>query len=260
MQRDFLSRGELQAILRSVIVDAVIVLTVRGGEDAVVSDIRFAAPGAHWAGAFSSLRVDAVRSEALRRAEHMAHYHLTRTTQVRLADLGRPSAVLSSRQWAIASAVDGATSVQDLAWQCGMALYDAIECVGHLVRAGLCVQCGSRPAGAGRRHAPEHRQEVSDLVLPPPLLEPGPVVAPAVLPPAPVMAPTSIMASAPAMAAPPDLAALPQRRPGSLMLPPQPVMSASAAMADAGLPDVSEYAPAAPDLLRRVLDGLRKIS
>jgi hypothetical protein len=183
VQRNYLSRGELQAILRSVIVDAAIVLTVRGGEDAFISDIRFAAPGAHWAGAFSSLRVDAVRAEARRRAEHMTRYHLTRTTQVRLADLGRPSAVLSRRQWAIASAVDGSASVQDLAWGCGMALYDAIECVGHLVRAGLCVPCGSRL-----------------------------------------------------------------------------VMSVPVAMVDARLPDVSEYASPAPELLRRVLDGLRKIS
>ncbi len=37
-------------------------------------------------------------------------------------------------------------------------------------------------------------------------------------------------------------------------------MGGSLAMADVRLPDVSEYAPAAPDLLRRVLDGLRKIS
>ncbi len=187
-------------------------LTVRGGEDAVVSDIRFAAPGAHWAGAFSSHRVDAVRSEALRRAEHMARYHLTRTTQVRLADLGRPSAVLSRRQWAIASVVDGATSVQDLAWQCGMALYDAIECVGHLVRAGLCVQCGSRPAAPSRPHEPRHRQEVTGVVLPPPALEPGPIMAPAPLPPTPVVAlapalapapelpPAAVMAPAPSLA------------------------------------------------------------
>jgi hypothetical protein len=248
------------------------VLTVRGGEDAVVSDIRFAAPGAHWAGAFASLRVDAVRSEALRRAERMARYHLTRTTQVRLADLGRPSAVLSRRQWAIASVVDGATSVQDLAWQCGMALYDAIECVGHLVRAGLCVQCGSRPTAPSGPHEPRQRQEVTGLVLPPPALEAGPITSPAALPPAPVMAPAPalapvpalppapVMAPAPSLAGRPDPTTLPHRRPGPLMLPPQPVMGASLAIADVRLPDVSEYAPAAPDLLRRVLDGLRKIS
>src|SRR6202012_1637813 len=159
VQRNYLSRGELQAILRSVIVDAAIVLTVRGGDDAFVSDIRFAAPGAPWAGAVANLRVGPVPSEALQRAEHMARYHLNRTTEVRLADLARPSAVLSRRQWGIASAEDGIASVQDLAWQCGMALYDTIECVGHLVRAGLCVPCGTRPGAMVRPRQPEFHPE-----------------------------------------------------------------------------------------------------
>ncbi len=52
VQRNYLSRSDLQAILRSVVVDAVLVLMVPTDEDAFVSDIRFAAPSAHWAGAF----------------------------------------------------------------------------------------------------------------------------------------------------------------------------------------------------------------
>ena len=48
VQRNYLSRGDLQAILHSVIVDAAL---VPADEDAFVADIRFAAPGAHWAGA-----------------------------------------------------------------------------------------------------------------------------------------------------------------------------------------------------------------
>src|SRR6202012_3220160 len=145
---------------------------------------------------FASLRVDTVRSEALQRAEHMARYHLNRTTEVRLADLARPSAVLSRRQWAIASAVDGIASVQDLAWQCGMALYDTIECVGHLVRAGLCVPCGTRPGAMVRPRQPEfHPEPVSPA--PPPPLEPAPVTSPAV-PASAVMAPALIAPAAPA--------------------------------------------------------------
>jgi len=299
VQRNYLSRGELQAILRSVIVDAAIVLTVRGGDDAFVSDIRFAAPGAHWAGAFASLRVDTVRSEALQRAEHMARYHLNRTTEVRLADLARPSAVLSRRQWAIASAVDGVASVQDLAWQCGMALYDTIECVGHLVRAGLCVPCGTRPGGTLGPRQPEFHPELASPAPPPPL-EPAPIMAPAV--PASVMTPgipapatpaQAVMAPAPAAMARRDIAgpdtarrdaarrdmagrdiagrdvagrdmtgarSLPHRRPGPIMLETRPVMSAPVELAAVMPPNASEYAPAAPDLLRRVLEGLRKIS
>jgi hypothetical protein len=272
VQRNYLSRGELQAILRSVIVDAAIVLTVRGGDDAFVSDIRFAAPGAHWAGAFASLRVDTVRSEALQRAEHMARYHLNRTTEVRLADLARPSAVLSRRQWAIASAVDGSASVQDLAWQCGMALYDTIECVGHLIRAGLCVPCGSRPSGMVRPRQPESRPEPVSPAAPP-SLEPTPIMAPAGMAPALMAPPTpspapAVMAS-PHMPGPQIIAGsrradadmtLPHRRPGPIILQARPVMSAPVDMAAMMPPDAGDYAPAAPDLLRRVLEGLRRIS
>jgi len=145
--RNYLSRGDLQAILCSVIVDAALVLIGPADEEAFVSDIRFAAPGAHWAGAFSSLCVDFVLAEAARRAERMARYHLARTTPVRLRDLSAPSAVLSREQWAIAAAADGIRSVQDLAWQCGLALYEAIECVGGLIQAGVCDPSG-RPGPA----------------------------------------------------------------------------------------------------------------
>ena len=77
----------------------------------------------------------------------MARFNLTRTTPVRLRDLRPPSAVLSREQWAIACAVDGAQSIQDLAWRCGLALYDATECVGHLIQAGVCAP-SARPAPA----------------------------------------------------------------------------------------------------------------
>ena len=65
----------------------------------------------------------------IKKAERMARFNLARTTPVRLRDLGAASAVLSREQWAVAW-IDGARSAQDLAWTCGLALYDAIECVG----------------------------------------------------------------------------------------------------------------------------------
>jgi hypothetical protein len=56
---------------------------------------------------------------------------VARTTPVRLRDLGAASAVLSREQWAVACAIDGARSVQDLAWTCALALPAGDE------RAGL---------------------------------------------------------------------------------------------------------------------------
>jgi hypothetical protein len=57
VQRNYLRRGDLQAILRSVVVDAAWVLMQPTDRNAFISDIRFAAPGTpgasqHWAGAF----------------------------------------------------------------------------------------------------------------------------------------------------------------------------------------------------------------
>jgi hypothetical protein len=86
VQRNDVSRGDLRAILRSVVVDDVLVLMQPADRDAFISDIRFAAPGAsgacqRWAGAFSSLCVDLVLAEVIKKAEQMARFKLARTTR-----------------------------------------------------------------------------------------------------------------------------------------------------------------------------------
>ena len=226
VQRNYLSRGDLQAILRSVVVDAALVLMLPVDRDAFVSDIRFAAPGTHginghWAGAFSSLGVDFVLAEVIKKAERMARSNLARTTPVRLRDLGAASAVLSREQWAVACAIDGARSVQDLAWTCGLALYDAIDCVGRLIQAGVCVP---EPAGPAEQAGP------LDQWFGPEVLSPT-----AVLPPTRTGLPHRV----------------PQTREG------QPVMNA--AVWPAEMPGSDDFTPAQPELLRRVLDGLRRL-
>jgi hypothetical protein len=226
VQRNYLSRGDLQAILRSVVVDAALVLMLPVDRDAFVSDIRFAAPGTHgvnghWAGAFSSLCVDFVLAEVIKKAERMARSNLARTTPVRLRDLGAASAVLSREQWAVACAIDGARSVQDLAWTCGLALYDAIDCVGHLIQAGVCVP---EPAG------PAEQAGSLDQWFGPEVLSPT-----AVLPPARTEMPHRV----------------PQAREG------RPLMNA--AVRPAEMPASDDFTPAQPELLRRVLDGLRRL-
>jgi len=70
-------------------------------------------------------------------------------TLIRLCDLGARTAVLSREQWAIACAIDGAQTVQDLAWRCGLALYEAVEWVGLLVQAGVCAPCAQPEGPAG---------------------------------------------------------------------------------------------------------------
>jgi DNA-binding NarL/FixJ family response regulator len=292
VQQKDLTRAELQKILRSVVVDAVIVLTMPADEDSFVSDIRFAPSGPHWASAFSRLHVDSVRMEAASRAERVARQQLARTTPVQLRDLSRPSAVLSRQQWAVACMIGGGLSAQDLAWQCGLALYEAIEYVGDLIRAGMCVTSVAEASGPAAEQAgqlarwfgtaelePDAPGGASGPAIPAP---PGARSEPEARPPAPQAdleadrdpEPAAAWAEAdrdPELAVPraePDLIPrqpcglpeLPQRRPGAQMAQARHAMSAEFRTAAADPPRSSEFTAAPPELLHRVLDGLRRIS
>jgi hypothetical protein len=266
VQRKYLSRDELQAILCSVILDATLVLMAPADQDAFVSDVRFAAPGTHWAGAFSSLCVDFVLAEASKLAERVGRYNLARTTPVQLCDLSGPPAVLTREQWAVACAIDGSRSVQDLAWQCGLALYDAIERVGGLVQAGVCAPCDqAETTGSLARWfghdvpGPATLPMLSrpEVLAPMPVRSANPVrshvSAP---PPAPVLSPTAVLPP------PASVSRLPHRAPGGQRAA-RPVMSAPVWINGpemTGTAPPGDFAAAQPDLLRRVLDGLRKLS
>jgi uncharacterized protein DUF4388 len=268
VQRQYLSRGDLQAILRSIVVDAALVLMVPVDQDAFVSDVRFAAPGAHWAGAFSSLCVDFVLAEASKMAERVARYNLDRTKPLQLCDFSGPPAVLSREQWAVACAIDGTRSVQDLAWHCGLALYDAMERVGGLVQAGVCAPGAPAQTPGALDHwfgRDEPGPAALPVLSPTQPVSPTPVLAPmprrsprSVPPPRPAPPPTPVLS--PTAVLPPSAATagrLPHRGPGSAQ-PARPMMSAPVWMAGAEPP--SDFAAVQPDLLRRVLDGLRKLS
>ena len=262
MQLRALSADQLRTILRSAVVDAIIVLTVPLADESSVSDIRFQVPGAHWAGAYSRLRVDSIRAEAVRRAQRLARYRLAGTAPVALHDLDRASVLLRPGPWAIACRINGALSAQDLAWQCGLALYETIEGVGELLQAGLCALSPAVPAvppvaDAVRALAPESPAPVDPghalAISRPPASGPGAeVAAPIPTLPSPGLPERRLperrlpapRLPAPRLPAPRLPQTRPQREPEARTVPPQ----------DAG----PEVAPP-PELLRRVLDGLRKL-
>jgi hypothetical protein len=95
LQHRALSPDQLQAIVRSAVVDAIIVLTVPLAGESFVSDIRFQAPGTHWAGAYFRAGMDSVREEVVTRAQRLAGYRLAPSAPVALCDLDRASAVLT---------------------------------------------------------------------------------------------------------------------------------------------------------------------
>ena len=138
VERGFMARNELQSILRSAIIDALLALTRPLAGRSSVSDIRFEAPGVHWAAAFVRLPLESAQSEVARRAEQMSCAGIADTVPVALADFDRGPAILTRDQWAIACRVNGSLTPRDLARQAGLPLYDTVTALGILLRRGLC--------------------------------------------------------------------------------------------------------------------------
>jgi len=145
----------LDELIWSIVVDAFLVLTIPLAMDSTVASIRFASARTYWTEMFPRLDIDPVRWEALSRAQRMADYGLAPTTAVALRDLRRPTAVLTREQWAVASLIIDNASAREIALKHGTALADTVECLGSLIRVGLCTpvrgterrRLPSRPAG-----------------------------------------------------------------------------------------------------------------
>jgi hypothetical protein len=152
VQRGYLTVAGLHELIRSIVIDAFLVLTIPQAMDAPVAAIRFTPTCTYWTELFPRLGIDLVRAEALRMAERIAVYGLAPTTAVAPCDLREPVAVVTREQWAVASQIGDQASARDLAAQRGAALIDTLECLGSLTRAGLCA-----PVRVSRRGQPSPR-------------------------------------------------------------------------------------------------------
>jgi hypothetical protein len=201
---------------------------------------------------------------------------------VQLRDLGRPSAVLSREQWAIACTIGRGLSAQDLAWQCGLPLYEAIEGVGELIQAGMCaVYQAQAPTSAGEPTGPLARwfgtaaavpvpeSASASAPEPAPIGEPAgrpagePAGAPARKPAEPAWEPAAEPARMRTQLEQPAgglATALPHRTPGTQIAQARQAMAAGFRTAGVDMPHRSDFTEAPPELLHRVLDGLRRIS
>ena len=223
VQRGCLSVAGLHELIRSIVVDAFLVLVVPLAADSPVASIRFTSTRTYWTELFPRLAIDSVRREAVGRAAGIAQYGLAPTTAVALRELRRPSAVLTREQWAVASQIMGHSSARDLALRHGTALADMTECLGRLTRAGVCSPVRVR----------ERRQ------LPPARPGHGPASAPA-----------SAAMTVTVTGAAEGLT--PRPRPTAIRPP-------GAGRQGGGPAALAEQAPSA-DVLRQVLAGLRKLS
>lgn len=226
--RGLIARDELGAVLRSAALDAIMALTVPAVGGSVVEWTRFTPRAWHWAGSIMSIDLPSVRAEVVRRGEDLTRYGIPAGACPKLSDMGGPWAVISPEQWALASRIDGLSTIRDLAWRNGLGLHDAMERVAELAQQGLCVvSLPAKEDSAGETAIPSAH-------LPPAAAE--------VLP-----ANESQLATTPA--------GLPRRRRAVSWVP---------AARRAGGPDRPAGAealpdPIQPDLLHQLLDGLRRM-
>jgi hypothetical protein len=163
--RGFVTRDELQAVLESVVVDAVLVLTVPLTDESSVADIRLESPRPHWAASFHQVRVDAARAQAISTAGRLARFDLPRTASLELREVSSGRVILTPAQWAVASKINGALNSWDLAWQCGLSLADTFEAVGALAQSGLCAPAPvADPADDDDWILPHRRQSTGHAV------------------------------------------------------------------------------------------------
>ena len=158
VQRGYLTPAGLRELTRSLIVDAFLVLTIPLVMDSPVAAIRFTPTRTYWTQLFPPLGLDHVRGEALRIAERMAEHGLAPTTAVTRCDLRAPAAVLTREQWAVACQIGEPATALELAARRGAALTDTLECLGGLIRAGLCSPVRIRPRGQQFPPVPGHPQ------------------------------------------------------------------------------------------------------
>jgi hypothetical protein len=267
IEHGHVSADELTAVLHSVIVDAIIALTVPLEAEASVAGMRLVSGCAHWAGGFTRLPISAVRAEAMSRAERMATCPVPRSAPLELCDLAGGSAVLTREQWALACDMTGTFSAKDLAWAAGLSMYQTVGCVGDLVEAGLCAPCP--------------REESAPDLPASPAFDPGTVRK---LPPGWEQgqeAPSQPDGGEAAEGSSPAARAMPRRKPGEFAAVAQAAAAALAgdqascrvvtggagATGEASGPGdpaplliESEFTPVPVDSLRRVLEGLRKLS
>ena len=142
-------------MLRSVVIDALIVLTMPLADETSVTATSFPPAATHWARGYCRLKANSMRAVAAKRSSGLARCGLAVNTRLELRDLAHPCAVLSKEHWAMASRIDGNLSIRDLARECGIPLYDAIDRVCYLSGKGLCAarRSDAEPIAAVRRAA-----------------------------------------------------------------------------------------------------------
>ncbi len=138
IQSQQLTRAGLRAILRSVLLDALLVLTMPLADETSVSGTRFEALETHWAGTYSAQRLESLRVIAAKKIAVLDQAKIGVTDPLELRDLRHRWAVIKREHWEVASRINGIASIRDLALFSGLPLHEVIERVGYLVKKEMC--------------------------------------------------------------------------------------------------------------------------
>jgi hypothetical protein len=99
LQRGYLTPARLQELIRSIVVDAFLVLVIPLPENAHVADIRFTAARTSANAMFPRLDLPSVRWEARSRADRMAKYCQASTRGAGSRELRHPATVPAQEHW-----------------------------------------------------------------------------------------------------------------------------------------------------------------
>ena len=136
--RGIVTAAELQRLLQSITLDALLALTTPFAGECAVAGIWFAPQRSHWAEAVLAMDVASVRTYLDHMTQRLAWYDVPARGCPRLSGAGHPEGLVHRDQQAIVGQIDGRTTVAELAWRGGFALHETVESVGRLVHAGMC--------------------------------------------------------------------------------------------------------------------------
>ena len=136
--RGIVTAAELQRLLQSITLDALLALTTPFAGECAVAGIWFAPQRSHWAEAVLAMDVVSVRTYLDHMTQRLAWYDVPARGCPRLSGAGHPEGLVHRDQQAIVGQIDGRTTVAELAWRGGFALHETVESVGRLVHAGMC--------------------------------------------------------------------------------------------------------------------------
>ena len=138
LREKYLSKAGLRGVLKSIVTDALIVLTMPLPDETLVTGTRFEVLPPHWAGTYSALRLESVRPAAAKKAAVLARAGIGVTSPLESREPPSSRAVIKREHSELASRLDGKSSIREIAEEYGLSLHETIERIGYLVKKGMC--------------------------------------------------------------------------------------------------------------------------